>query len=90
VRDILETSRVDKPESIEVLSRLEKNAEKKHSIPTYESGQEKVLHHTVRFDEETLNYSLGQVQVEFYGNNSIEAVGDRFIIEEYFPESSYE
>lgn len=90
MRDILETGRVEKPESAEIVSRLEENAETKYEIPTYKPGQEKVLKHTIRFEEEFLNDRMGKVQVEFYEDYSIEAVGDRFIIEKYFSESSYE
>lgn len=90
VREILETERIGKPQSREIMSRLEKDAESNHTVPTYSSEQEKVLQHTVKKESEFLNDRLGQVQVEVYGDREIEAVGDRFIIESYFPESSYD
>lgn len=90
MRDILETDRIEKPRSAEIVSRLEENAETKHEVPTYKPGQEKVLKHTIRFEEKFLNDRMGKIQVEFYENYSIEAVGDSFIIEKYFPGSSYE
>jgi hypothetical protein len=89
MRDILETEKIGKPESIEIMSELEKNAKQKYSIPTYRPDQEELFHHTVQEDSGFLNDMYGNVQVEIYEGREIKAVGDRFIIETYFPKSSY-
>lgn len=90
MRDILETNKVEPTQSEQIISHLENETERGSELPSYRDEQEKILTYRIIEERNQLPDLSGQIQVALYPSGEITGKGDRFAVESYFPESSYE
>lgn len=88
MREIVKTELRDISELTDVKLRLDQDSDRKSRQPVYREDQEELIVYTV---EGQYNGSsiLGNIQLESYLDDRFRAIGDRYLMQDYFAENAF-
>lgn len=88
MREIVETEFRDISELADVKVRLDQDSDRKSSQPVYRDDQEELIVYTVE-GMQNGDSILGNIQLEIYLDDSFRAMGDRYLMRDYFAENTF-
>lgn len=88
MREIVETEFRDISELVDVKLRLDQDTDRKSSQPVYRDDQEELIVYTVEGRNNGENI-LGNIQLEIYFDDRFRAMGDRYLMQDYFAENTF-
>lgn len=88
MRDIVKTELRDISELTDVKLRLDRDSDSKFSQPVYRDDQEKLIIYTFKGEYQRANL-IGNIQLELYLDDQFRAIGDRYLMQDYFAENTF-